>query len=164
MSAQTGSQHSYDYIVIGGGSSGCVIASRLVAAGKSVLLLEAGPPDRDFFIRIPGGIQKINKALTWNFWTQPEAAVDNRRIFMKQGRLLGGGSSVNGMVYRAPVSLFGHDRGLKALRHGLQWMLFRSGLLTSNVVESGGFLDTGDERTSTVRWHQTLRLRAGVRR
>jgi choline dehydrogenase-like flavoprotein len=99
VSAQTGIQHSYDYIVIGGGSSGCVIASRLVAAGKSVLLLEAGPPDRDFFIRIPGGIQKINKALTWNFWTQPEAAVDDRRIFMKQGRLLGGGSSVNGMVY-----------------------------------------------------------------
>ncbi|MDB5719458.1 MAG: family oxidoreductase [Alphaproteobacteria bacterium] len=90
---------SYDYVVIGAGSAGCVVANRLVNAGKSVLLLEAGPADRDFFIKIPGGIQKIDKKLAWNFWTEPEAGVSGRRVFMRQGKLLGGGSSINGMVY-----------------------------------------------------------------
>jgi choline dehydrogenase len=90
---------TYDYIVIGAGSAGCVVATRLVKAGKSVLLLEAGPADRDFFIKIPGGIQKIGKNLAWNFWTEPEQGVSGRRVFMRQGRLLGGGSSINGMVY-----------------------------------------------------------------
>lgn len=90
---------SYDYVVIGGGSAGCVIATNLVEAGKSVLLLESGPMDRDFFISMPGGLQKIGKDLAFHFRTEPDPSVGGRRVYMKQGRLLGGGSSVNGMVY-----------------------------------------------------------------
>lgn len=91
---------SYDYIVIGGGSAGCVVTSRLVAAGKSVLLIESGPADNTPFIHIPATFLKVlGTRRTWAYRTEPEPGAFGRRINVPQGRTLGGGSSVNAMIY-----------------------------------------------------------------
>ena len=92
---------SFDYVVVGGGSAGCVIANRLVQAGASVCLLEAGPVDRNPFIHMPAGFVKtlFNPAITWQFEAEPSEWTGGRRISTTQGRTLGGSSSINGMVF-----------------------------------------------------------------
>ncbi len=90
----------YDYIVIGGGSAGCVITQRLVAAGKGVLLLEAGKPDNHPFIHIPGTfVRVIGSHRTWMYRSEDEPGLKGRPMHVPQGRTLGGGSSVNAMIY-----------------------------------------------------------------
>jgi choline dehydrogenase-like flavoprotein len=90
----------FDYIVVGGGSGGCVVAQRLVTAGKSVLLLEAGPADNVPSIHVPGAfLRVIGTKRTWMYRTEPEAGAFGRRMYVPQGRTLGGGSSVNAMIY-----------------------------------------------------------------
>jgi choline dehydrogenase-like flavoprotein len=92
----------YDYVIVGGGSAGCVLAHRLSAGGQhTVCLLEAGPPDRNPFILMPGGIIQMlrSKVYTWHFWTEPQAALANRRLYWPRGRTLGGSSSINAMCY-----------------------------------------------------------------
>ena len=91
----------FDYIIVGAGSAGCVLADRLSEDGDAaVLLIEAGPADSSPFIHMPVGFYRLTGgALTWGYETVPQRQANNRRIPFSQGRVLGGSSSINGMVY-----------------------------------------------------------------
>src|SRR4051794_8167612 len=90
-----------DYIIVGGGSAGCVLAARLSGDPKvSVLLIEAGPPDRHPFIHLPAGFFKMGKKMfDWGYQTRPGAGTGQRRLHYRQARVLGGGSSINAQVF-----------------------------------------------------------------
>jgi choline dehydrogenase len=91
----------FDYVIVGAGSAGCVLANRLSADGRnSVLLLEAGPRDTNPWIHIPLGFAKtyINPRVNWKFESAPQPQLANRRLYLPRGKTLGGSSSINGMV------------------------------------------------------------------
>lgn len=93
---------AYDYIVVGAGSAGCVLANRLTEDGKhTVLLLEAGPRDTNIWIHIPIGYGKtmFDPIVNWQFYTEPEPSMHNRKMYWPRGRTLGGSSSINGLVF-----------------------------------------------------------------
>ena len=93
---------AHDYIVVGAGSAGCVLANRLSESGQhSVLLLEAGPRDTNPWIHIPLGYGKLftNARVNWAYESEPEPALEGRRIFTPRGKVLGGSSSINGLVH-----------------------------------------------------------------
>src|SRR5215470_3477723 len=107
---------SFDYVVVGAGSAGCVLANRLTASGRHrVLLLEAGGHDRHMWIHIPLGYGKLfaNKKVNWLYSSEPEPELDGRRIVQPRGKVLGGSSSINGLLYvRGQSADYDHWRQL----------------------------------------------------
>eukprot|EP00127_Corallochytrium_limacisporum_P005788 Clim_evm6s211 gene=Clim_evmTU6s211 len=94
---------SFDYVIVGGGSAGCVMANRLSSdPNKSVLLVEAGSEDKSFFIHFPWGYLQLvafSKKYNWQFETAPAENAGGRKLYWPRGKGLGGSSSINGMVY-----------------------------------------------------------------
>ncbi len=98
----------YDYIILGAGSAGCVLANRLSESGEhSVLVVEAGPMDNKLMIHIPAGVSSVYKdpSINWNYQSEAEPDLAQRNIELPRGKVLGGSSSINSMVY-----MRGHPR------------------------------------------------------
>jgi choline dehydrogenase len=100
--AAEAAEGSFDYVIVGGGSAGCVLAARLSESGRHrVLLLEAGGEDRNPWIHVPLGYGRLFKdpRVNWLYESEPEAELGGRRVIQPRGKVLGGSSSINGLVY-----------------------------------------------------------------
>ena len=91
----------YDFVVVGAGSAGAIVAARLAEGGHEVLLLEAGPKDRHLMLHVPAAMRHAYNAprFNWNYCTEPEPFLNNRILEQPRGRVLGGSSSINGQLY-----------------------------------------------------------------
>ncbi len=101
MTAISGTTRSYDYVIVGAGSAGCVLAARLSADGARVLVLEAGGRDRHWLLHVPLGVGKVwhDPRFNWSYMSEPEPNLGGRRIFHPRGKVVGGSSSINMMAY-----------------------------------------------------------------
>jgi choline dehydrogenase-like flavoprotein len=167
---------SFDYIIVGAGSAGCVLANRLSAnPATRVCLIEAGPTDRNPMIHMPFGLAALAQMpwLNWGYETEPEPHLMNRRLFWPRGRVLGGSSSINAMIY-----MRGHPQDYRdwAKAAGSAWdwprvrALFRD--LEDNQTihddnhEQGGPLSVSDLPTPNPLSHAFIRagLECGFRK
>src|ERR1700743_199453 len=97
-----GEPAEFDYVIVGPGSAGCVLETRLSPhRSHSVLLLEAGPKDSNIWIHVPIGYGKLfkEKSVNWMYQTEPEPGLGGRQVFQPRGKVLGGPSSINGLLY-----------------------------------------------------------------
>ncbi len=112
-----------DYVIVGGGTAGCILAARLSEdSGTRVTLLEAGPSDRDPWIHIPAGYARLSKSrrYDWGYITEPEPELHDRPIAWPRGKVLGGSGSVNGLVFLRG-SPHDYDRWAQAGARGWSW-------------------------------------------
>lgn len=170
--AHRSGESMFDYIIVGGGSAGCLLADRLSANPETkVCLLEAGPPDRSPLIHMPIGIALLSKSktLNWGYETAPQPHLGNRKLFWPRGKALGGSSSINAMVYirghrqdydawgEAADPIWSYDNVLPLFRameanerfganpyHGKDGELHVCDLRTSNPL-SKAFVDAGQQ-------------------
>ena len=135
--------HQYDYVIVGAGSAGSALASRLSESGKfTVCLLEAGGSDKKFWVQMPLGYGKVfhDPSVNWRYMTEPEPNLDNQNVYWPRGKVLGGSSSINAMVW-----VRGHKRDYE------EWGSVAPGWDWNNVQKIFNRIENWDGRSDVSR-------------